>query len=645
MSGSNAFASEINLGLANGQSGTLTMSAGTLTSSMVVGVTGAGVVVQSGGSVTASVELGANVGSTGYYTLSAGTLSGSEIIGGDGTGVFTQTGGFNDTYPTMTIGYTTGSSGTYALSGGSVSAYNLILGVDVNGVNGHVNGLPTGGDGVFIQSAGNVSVTNQLRVAESSFTTSNTTDTYSLSGGTLSVADLELVGVGGTGTFAQSGGLNEFTYGNSADLYLGEPTPGTYTLSGGVLTNQDSAVPFNEYVGYESTGTFVQSGGSNEPTGFPSFQSGSGSLYVGGGGRGNYLLSGGTLGYSNGALTAGFTEYISATGSFTQTGGVNYPEANNGQYNAGLIVDSGGIYTLSGGTLGLQGSEIVGEQSTGTFLQTNGLNRLSPVLGYLAGSTGTYDLTGGTLNAGVLVGDSGTGTMVQSGGTYKGSLSIAAQSGSVGNYTLSGGVFNANGPLTVGSTNSQGTLTISNDTALAKSASNMGQISLLGPSGINTAGDLTMTGNYSQSSAAALSITLGGPDPGADYGVLTSGGTATFSGALDIALSPGYVPIIGQTWVIADAGAIAGGFTSINLPGGGGSFNPNGSFSNGVYTVTYTPTAVIVSLPEPAGMALLAIGAGAMLARRKRIKVRSQKSEGRRQKFRQSDCALPRGRR
>ena len=92
----------------------------------------------------------------------------------------------------------------------------------------------------------------------------------------------------GTGTFNQFGGTNNLDGFSSGNLYLGNfaGSSGTYNLSGaGVLS---TAI---EYVGYAGTGTFTQSGGINNLVSSGSTVS-NGTLYLGfnSGSSGSYNL-------------------------------------------------------------------------------------------------------------------------------------------------------------------------------------------------------------------------------------------------------------------------------------------------------------------------------------------------------------------
>ncbi len=108
-------------------------------------------------------------------------------------------------------------------------------------------------------------------------------------------------------------------------------------------------------------------------------------------------------------LSAG-QEYLgySASGSFTQSGGTNsvFSTLDLG-YNAG----GSGTYSLSGSGLLSAPNECIGNSGTGSFTQSGGVNSVSGclILGQIAGSIGTYTLNGAVLSL------SGSG-LIQGGG-------------------------------------------------------------------------------------------------------------------------------------------------------------------------------------------------------------------------------------
>src|SRR5208282_1292956 len=132
----------------------------------------------------------------------------------------------------------------------------------------------------------------------------------------------------------------------------------------------------------------------------------------------------------------------SGTGIFMQSGGTN-SVVNAGLFGTlylGYNAGGSGTYSLSGGQL-VASNEYAGSSGAGTFVQSGGTNSVGTLyLGYNAGS-GTYSLSGsGQLAAAFeYVGSSGTGTFTQTGGTSSiGTLCLGNSAGSVGTYTLSG---------------------------------------------------------------------------------------------------------------------------------------------------------------------------------------------------------------
>jgi len=349
-------------------------------------------------------------------------------------------------------------------------------------------GEPTSSSVAYIINGGTATITKTGAVCSSLYLgdpNSSNVGNVQMSGGGLSTLSSEYVGNEGAGTFAQSGGDHSI----SGFLFLGynAGSSGTYSLSGNghlSVLNGD-----NEFLGYNGTGTFLQSGGSNScgylsiansATGIGAYSLSGGYLAVSGAqnaenvgqsGMGSFTQSGGTnaigqyldLGNTTGAsgtyslsagsLSVGYNENVgySGTGSFTQSGGThtiaNYLFLG---YNSG----SSGTFELKGnGNLSVVANENVGYSGTGSFTQSGGDHSISGFLflGYNAGSSGTYSLSGnGRLS--VLNGDneylgySGTGTFLQSGGSNScGYLSIANSATGIGAYSLSGGYLAVSG--------------------------------------------------------------------------------------------------------------------------------------------------------------------------------------------------------
>ena len=133
----------------------------------------------------------------------------------------------------------------------------------------------------------------------------------------------------------------------------------------------------------------------------------------------------------------------------------------------------------------------VGTQSTGQIDQSNGAVTANYLyVGSGAGSTGTYNLSGGSkLTANTLVvGSAGTGVFNQSSGLLVTSSIIFGQSSnnSSGTYNLSGGILNNSGDLILGSVPSSqgifnlagGTLTNSGNVVVGSASNSTGAVNL-----------------------------------------------------------------------------------------------------------------------------------------------------------------------
>ncbi len=219
---------------------------------------------------------------------------------------------------------------------------------------------------------------------------------------------------GGGATFNQLGGTNQF----SQFLYVGynSANGSYYTLGGsGEIVLFGGTPADGQYVGYNGTGVFTQTGGVNQL-----FMS---SLYLAGGASsslGTYNLSG------SGSLLA-FLEDIGAAGSgvFNQSGGTNTATA---AVEVGSNLSTTSTYSLGGSGLLAPSVEYVGVNGAGVFNQTGGTNSVSYSanvtppgflgVGLNTGSSGTYNLSAGSLGSYTLsVGESGGAAFNQSGGT------------------------------------------------------------------------------------------------------------------------------------------------------------------------------------------------------------------------------------
>ncbi len=537
------------------------------------------VITNLGGNHTATnrIVIGRDSIGTARYELFSGSLNSPDIyLGTDsGAGRMTHSGGGTITTQNLHVGTGPSSYGEYGMSSGILNA-------------GVVNIGEVGGDGEFRQT-GSSTVTNigsNLYVGRSyqgyytytfpggwKLIYDRSFGTYELSAGQLGVTGDAFVGYRGTGTFQHS----DATHTVSGDLFLGyekyeissfipvfgqSPTAtrsgsGTYNLSG--TTGLLSAT--NEYIGYEGTGTFNQSGSLNSITNnlYLATQDGSrgtynlagGALNIGGniiGGAGNSALNldGGNLTYSGNSITVNtfgvgyntgttgaFTlesgktlsadqEYIghSGSGSMTQLGGSNTTD----DFRIGFGSSGSGAYTLQGGSLTAQTESV----SRGTFTHNGGSNNTDSLFISVLSS---YHMNNGTLTANEIT--------------------------NVGQFRMMGGNVNANidnrGTLS-------GTGTITGD---VNNLSGFGSVFGTVSPGASP-GTLTVDGNFMQDGNATLLVELGGYTQGVDYDWLNVSGTATLGGVLDILLydfgGGPFQPVVGDTFDILTADTIEGQF-------------------------------------------------------------------------------------
>jgi len=301
--------------------------------------------------------------------------------------------------------------------------------------------------------------------------------------------------------------------------------------------------------------------------------------------------------------------------------------------NLGQSSTQSGFVSITGGTLAVTTQEVAGGAGSGTITQSAGMNSLGSsyflVLGANANSSGTYNLSGtGTITASEYLGEFGTGTVNQSGGTNNAAAINMATGdlGAKGYYYLSGGTLNAGsvyigysgtgvfsqtgGQLAATSVldvlNKNSSLSIANASDTSGPVNNYGDLSLAGAGPSATAGELSITGNYSQTDE--LDIGIGGPSAGADFGFLNATGTASLSGTLEVTLTDGFSPYFGETFTILTAGTRTGSFGILDL-----------TYPTGHFNIAYTTTSVVLTaIPEPGSLALIAIAMPLALRRRMR---------------------------
>ncbi len=253
-----------------------------------------------------------------------------------------------------------------------------------------------------------------------------------------------------------------------------------------------------------------------------------------------------------------------------------------------ITVPSGGTSNKRGVQLAADGLDVNPSTIDGSMLTTFEDNSPNPGSSIHASNSGSILLPN-------LMSVSGVNVVLDS----TGSLTLAAALELADKATLSG-----NGTITADVTNTAGSVAPG-----------------------ESAGQASITGNYTQAAAATLDIELGGTTPGTDYDVLGVTGTATLQANTTVVITligdPEFEPSDGDTFdillasVIDDQGAI---YDFPELAGGLQFFPsivPQG--------ISAQALRVTIGIPEPSAIALTLAGALALTSRRRRASSPSAK--------------------
>ncbi len=447
------------------------------------------------------------------------------------------------------------NQGTLAQSG--AGAFNLPFGrgltnaasgtFDIQNDKG-LTAIGGGGPNPFFDNRGTVrkSAGTGLSLIDHSITFNNIQGTIQVDSGTL-VFGNGMTTRGGTG----DGGT--FFVAPGATLALADGTNdavyhGTYTGSGG--------------------GTVVMSGGNLAPDVFNT---------------GVTFNFPGTMFQWTGGAIGGYQSAVPVTNAGTMTLAGSADKATYGNFNNNGIMlhtgsgtlfvsapNSGGIFrNNSGATYDLQSDADIGY---GAGLSNFGLFKKSAGAG-ISAVEAPFD------NAGRVAVSSGTIQFAQfhqtggitelNGGNLTFSNEAVFDGGSlVGTGTITGNIKNN------GSTFSPGS-------SLTQRATNRNSAGATASSGF-APGTITINGNYTQGANAVLDLEIGGATAGTGYDQLQVSGTATLAGTLNVTLTNGFQPAVGDVFKIIAPNAFAGAFATVNTTG----FTATVNYSSNGITLT-----------------------------------------------------------
>ena len=292
------------------------------------------------------------------------------------------------------------------------------------------------------------------------------------------------------------------------------------------------------------------------------------------------LIDASSAGFSNpGTLQTSAGSTLDITGPFSNFSGTTL---TGGKYlESGTLQFTGADIVTNAATISLTGTSSAIVDQSGNNALANFTTNAAAGKFTLAGSQNLLTNAGSFSNAGTMF--IGTGSTFTVGNNGNAALAT--------NYTQTGGLTTVNGVLT-SSPSSAGTPTVNvqagsllGDGTVADPLASSG---IVEPGDSSTAtGKLDVTGTYAQSSRGSFDVSIGGSVVGTKYDQLDVSGATTLSGTLNIKSINGFVPTVGATFDILNAGSLTGKFSTVT----GTSINASEH-----YAVSYTGTEVILTV-------------------------------------------------
>ncbi len=267
------------------------------------------------------------------------------------------------------------------------------------------------------------------------------------------------------------------------------------------------------------------------------------------------------------------------------------------------------VFARAGASVSFDGITGISSSAVGILIQAeSGATITLPNLTTLHGATGftfveLHATGGGTVSAPALTSIPDGAVILQADGTGS-SLNLPALASFAGNNPSEHSVLNvlsgATGQLTAGTLSltgvdvtadgslTAGTLQIATGSRLFGVGTIHGNVTNSGevdPG--DSAGLLTITGNYTQTASGLLNLEIDGLTAGSLFDQLSIGGTATLAGTVNFFVGGGFQPAPGQTFPVLLASSINGTFGTVS-----GTNTGNGH----TFSLTYSATTATVSV-------------------------------------------------
>ena len=630
-----------------------TIGSGTLTGDGV-GSAASGVGIESywgsGGGASASVSFSNNA---------SGAFSDLEIGRSGGSGnVQILSGADLSNLDTLTVGGTTGAGGSGLLlvsgagttwqNSGAVSIGAAAVGVSTGVLTVGTGALFTASSTLTIRTTGTVNLDGGTLAVSGALTKNGT---LNFTSGALSITESWSVGAAGLlGANVTFDGARRFTTTGTTTI----DALNTLTLNGGTLTTSalvnTGAVAFNSGTlaitgaGGFSTNSLganvtLGTGANLQVTNAATVASGKSLIVDGGSVAAGALINGGLVEHVRGTLTiagavtnqtgADFfaAKPLTVGGVFTNQSGAHLTLQNG----TGRVNGAGSI--SNAGLIGGDGTLAVAVTNTATGDIRAESGKTLYFTGGFTANAGDLILQGGTLDFSTAITNSATGFISGRGALHTNGLTnngVLAFSG--GNTDIRGDVVNSASARIVTS-GAGATTTFFDDVAHngleiftgagastvffgaqsgAGNFTGTGTVYFIGdlrpgnsPAAVSYEGDLVFGG------ASSLTLEIGGLMSGSEHDHLAVGGTLHADGVLAIELLGGFLPELGDTFDLFDAGTFAGGFDAIAAPA------LPGNLAWDFAALKRTGTVGVV--PEPSAALLIVLGTTALgLIRRRR---------------------------
>ncbi|HXI03075.1 MAG TPA: hypothetical protein VNI57_07845 [Candidatus Saccharimonadales bacterium] len=567
---------------------TVSGATATFNPSATVTSIGSALVVSSG---TASFSSGETLTPT-TLTVSGGTLRGTDTI--TVSGLTTWTSG------TMRDAGTTNANGGVSITGGSTKSLtsSRVLttsgtttwtgtgsiqvgsgaGIVSNGTwdcqsDASLTGLSSPGPftnssmAVFEKSAGAGTTTVGIAF-DNDGTVTVQTGTLSLSGGGTSSGAFQAA----PGTTLQfSGGVHSLTSTSSIAADSVVFSAGTSTVDGAYAATSGTTVS-GATATFDPAATVTSIGSALlVSAGTASFSSGETLTPT------TLTLSGGTLRGTDTITVSGLTTWSFGTmrdaGTTNANGGVSIAGGSTKSLTSSRILTTSGTTTWTGtGSIQVSSGSTITNNGTWDCQSDASMTISSSPGPFTNGSTATFRKSAGAGASGIAISFQNAGSVQALAGLLQFTGGYVQTAGST---TLDGGSISSSTTMDIqgGELTGAGTIT-ANVTSAGHAAPGL------------PLGQLTISGNYTQSMAGSLDVSLGGTNGGTDYDqlLLTGTGVASLGGTLNVDLVNGFTSTGGDSFTLMTFTSATGAFQSTSLP-------------PGCWQLLYNPTSVVLEYP------------------------------------------------